>query len=81
MKSRLRKHHILRLQQGSCSIEAGFIWADLLTNLERIADHCANIRETMEEDLTLGIHQDLPGRDPDFEGKFAAYSEKYLKQL
>lgn len=81
MKSRLRRHHILRLQQGSCSIEAGFIWADLLTNLERIADHCANIRETMEEDPTLGIHQDLPGMDPDFESKFAAYSEKYLAPL
>ena len=43
LKEKLRIHHILRLQQGSCSIETGFIWSDLLTALERIGDHCSNI--------------------------------------
>ena len=43
LKEKMRVHHILRLQQGSCSIETGFVWSDLLTALERIGDHCSNI--------------------------------------
>ena len=43
LKEQLRARHILRLQQGSCSIETGFVWTDLLTSLERISDHCSNI--------------------------------------
>ena len=43
LKEQLRLHHILRLQQGNCSIETGFIWSDLLTALERVGDHCSNI--------------------------------------
>jgi len=43
LKEQLRLRHILRLQQGQCSIEAGFIWSDLLTGLERVGDHCSNI--------------------------------------
>ena len=43
LKEKLRVHHILRLQQGSCSIETGFVWSDLLTSLERVGDHCSNI--------------------------------------
>ena len=43
LKEKLRVHHILRMQQGSCSIESGFVWSDLLTALERVGDHCSNI--------------------------------------
>ena len=43
LKEQLRLRHILRLQQGNCSIETGFIWSDLLTGLERVGDHCSNI--------------------------------------
>ena len=43
LKEKLRIHHILRLQQGSCSIEVGFVWSDVLTNLERVADHLVNV--------------------------------------
>ena len=43
LKEKLRVHHILRLQQGTCSIETGFVWSDLLTALERVGDHCSNI--------------------------------------
>ncbi len=42
-KEQLRTSHIRRLQRGECSIEAGFVWSDLLTNLERTSDHCSNI--------------------------------------
>ena len=43
LKEQLRTRHILRMQKGDCSIDAGFAWSDLLTNLERTADHCSNI--------------------------------------
>ncbi len=43
LKEKMRVHHILRLQQGLCSIETGFVWSDLLTALERVGDHCSNI--------------------------------------
>ena len=43
LKEQMRTRHILRMQQGMCSIEAGFVWSDLLTSLERVSDHCSNI--------------------------------------
>jgi phosphate:Na+ symporter len=42
-KEQLRTWHIHRMQQGNCTMDAGYIWSDLLTNLERTADHCCNI--------------------------------------
>ena len=46
LKEQMRTRHILRMQQGHCSIEAGFVWSDLLTNLERTSDHCSNMSAT-----------------------------------
>lgn len=43
LKELLRMRHILRLQKGECSISTGFVLADVLTNLERVSDHCSNI--------------------------------------
>ena len=39
----LKNNHIERLNQGECSVVAGTVFMDMLTNLERIADHCTNI--------------------------------------
>lgn len=39
----IRARHIHRLQQGECTVQLGFILGDLLTNLERVSDHCSNI--------------------------------------
>ncbi len=39
----IKSHHITRLQSGNCTIELGFILQDLLTNYERVSDHCSNI--------------------------------------
>ncbi len=50
----IRKNHIHRLQTGICTIELGFILSDLLTNLERISDHCANIAGTLVEGSRSG---------------------------
>ena len=43
LKERIRKNHIKRLQRGECNAEAGFVLSDLLTNLERVSDHCSNV--------------------------------------
>ena len=39
----MKSHHIDRLQQGVCTLNQGFVFNDLLTNFERVADHCSNI--------------------------------------
>ena len=59
LKETLRTRHILRLQKGECSVDAGFVWSDLLTNLERVADHCSNISGCVLDTAghTLNIHQ------------------------
>ncbi|MBQ3241665.1 MAG: Na/Pi cotransporter family protein [Oscillospiraceae bacterium] len=43
MKNELRARHISRLQAGECTIHNGFVFSDLITNFERVADHCSNI--------------------------------------
>ena len=43
LKAELKIRHIQRLKEGTCTIELGFILSDLLTNYERISDHCSNI--------------------------------------
>ena len=82
LKEQLRTRHILRMQQGTCSIEAGFVWCDLLTDLERTSDHCSNIAgcvlDAAKHDLNL--HETLRaarGSDPDFRRAYQQYAEKY----
>ncbi|WP_124099351.1 Na/Pi cotransporter family protein [Ruminococcus sp. Marseille-P6503] len=43
LQTKLKSRHVKRLQKGMCTIELGFIFTDLLTNLERVSDHCSNI--------------------------------------
>ena len=82
LKEQLRSRHILRLQRGVCSIEAGFVWSDLLTNLERVSDHCSNIAGCVIEMSRekLALHEYLDGLKAD-SGEFAelykSYSIKY----
>ena len=82
LKEAMRATHISRLQQGECTIEGGFVWNDLLTNLERISDHCSNIAgcviDTAERNLNL--HESLRNareNDAEYEVMFVHYSEKY----
>lgn len=82
LKEKLRTNHILRLQQGQCGIEAGFIWSDLLTNLERVSDHCSNIAGCMI-DMSAGnlnLHESLRTFRNDtneYTKQFNSYSNKY----
>ena len=49
LQGELRARHILRLKDGRCTLELGFVLADILTSMERIADHCSNIALSMLE--------------------------------
>ncbi|MEG0259048.1 MAG: Na/Pi cotransporter family protein [Lysinibacillus sp.] len=47
MERQLRKRHIKRLNEGTCSGSAGIVFADIISNLERIGDHASNVAETI----------------------------------
>ena len=49
MERKLRKNHIVRLNNGICTGSAGVIFVDLISNLERVGDHAANIAESVIE--------------------------------
>lgn len=49
LSTELKGRHVKRLRDGNCSIELGFVWNDILTNCERVSDHCSNIAVTMIE--------------------------------
>jgi phosphate:Na+ symporter len=82
LKEALRSRHIQRLQQGNCTISAGFIWSDLLTNLERVSDHCSNIAGCVLDiaHRNMNLHESLRAvrRDsPEYEAQYNHYAEKY----
>ena len=82
LKEQMRTRHILRMQRGACSIEAGFVWSDLLTDLERISDHCSNIAGCVLDAAqhNLNLHETLRTvrrEDADFRTRLAADAEKY----
>lgn len=83
MKELLRTRHIDRLRRGACSIEAGFVWSDLITNMERVSDHCSNIAgcviDAKEQNMNLHESLKLLRSDSEFyKEKYTAYSKKYL---
>lgn len=80
LKESLRTNHILRMQQGGCGIEVGFVWSDLLTNLERVSDHCSNIAGCVT-DISLGnlnLHESVKDIKNDKE-KYREHLEQYSK--
>ena len=82
LKEQLRTRHILRLQQGACTIGTGFAWSDLLTDLERTADHCSNIAGSIIDAAggAMNPHRslrELRSGGADFSARFNRYREKY----
>ena len=82
LKDELRTRHIQRLQLGQCSIQVGFVWADLLTNLERISDHCSNIAacvmDTAEHNMNLHESvRSIKAGGSNFRENYHSYKEKY----
>ena len=83
LKTTLRNRHISRLKKGECSVEAGFIWADLLTDIERTSDHCSNIAVSIMDAHAhnMNAHQSLRNLkegNPAFLEMLDDYSRRYL---
>ena len=83
LKENIRRGHIVRLQKSECTIEHGFVLSDILTNLERVSDHCSNIAGCLIE-MTKNDALDLHGYLHDvkigsegFNKLYAEYTEKY----
>lgn len=79
----LKKRHVSRLRKNECTIEMGFVLSDLLTNLERVSDHCSNIAICMIEiahesfDTHSYIQELKLSHDKEFNESVQKFSEKY----
>ena len=84
----LRSNHILRLRRGQCNVESGFVFLDVLGNLERISDQCSNIgvhtvtaygHETYSEhDYIRYLHE---GHDERYSKEYKSVYEEYFSRL
>ncbi len=77
----MKVHHVERLQNGTCTILQGYVFNDLLTNFERVSDHCSNIAVAMLE-LSLGAfdtHEYLEQLRRKRSENFQQYSAWYQK--
>ena len=82
LKTLLRNNHIVRLRDGSCTVETGFIWSDLITNFERVSDHCSNVAVGIIDisEHTMNAHEvikTLKAGNAHYSDKYEEYSEKY----
>ena len=80
--AKIRANHIRRLQKGACTIEGGFILADLLNNYERVSDHCSNIAVAIieVEHDSFDTHKYLNGvkyGNSVFNDIYDAYEKRY----
>ncbi len=82
LTAQMKSNHIARLQRGICTIEMGFIFSDLLSNYERISDHCSNIAVAVIEVIhnSFDTHKYLHGvryGNNEFNSIYDGYQEKY----
>ena len=82
LKTLLRNNHIARLRGGSCTVETGFIWSDLITNFERVSDHCSNVAVGIIDisEHTMNVHaviKTLKSDSAHYSKKVEEYSRKY----
>lgn len=82
LKEQLRTNHILRMQDGKCTAQVGFVWADIMTNLERVSDHCSNIAGCVIDSAehNLNVHSSLRETrrgSREYMDLFRMYTEKY----
>lgn len=88
----LRERHVERLKTGECTVEVGTQFLELLTNLERISDHCSNaavrvIHQVAEKDSLVRsdihayLHQLHQGGSPQFDQLFSQATEKYYQPI
>lgn len=84
LSKKLKMRHITRLRDGECTIELGFVLSDLITNFERISDHCSNVAIALIQSRTDGyeaheyiseLHRES---NPQFQKEYRAFREKYI---
>lgn len=82
LKDELKSRHVDRLQKGECTIQLGFVFSDLLTNIERVSDHCSNIAVyTIKQDSDkLDTHKYLKKVRDAAIGNFAKEYNEYEKK-
>lgn len=80
--SEIKNRHIERLQKGNCTIELGFVLTDLLTNYERVSDHCSNVAVAVLESKhgTFETHEYLNNIRSDGTGSFGRLYEEYSER-
>lgn len=83
LRKELKDRHIKRLQKGQCTTELGFVYTDILTNYERVSDHCSNIAVSMLQlsensfDTHEYLHDVKYTGDRSFTEQFEANKKKY----
>ncbi|MBR4578945.1 MAG: Na/Pi cotransporter family protein [Oscillospiraceae bacterium] len=79
----MKLHHINRLQDGSCTLGQGYVFNDLLTNFERVADHCSNIAVAMIEieSDSFDTHEYLESVREMKSEKYQHYLDEYSKKF
>lgn len=81
LHAKVKRHHVKRLQNGSCTIELGLDLEDLITNYERTADHCSNIAVSLiqlqKDEFETHEYLEEYRKDSKFESMFKEYKAKY----
>lgn len=83
LKDAIKRNHIIRLQKSECSIEHGFVLADLLNNFERVSDHCSNIGGCVIEISSfdaMDLHKylaEIRAGSENYEEKYKEFKAKY----
>ena len=83
LRDQIKLQHVLRLQKSECTIEHGFVLSDILTNLERVSDHCSNIAGClveMSKHEALDVHDYLhkvKAGGMEYDALYNSYMDKY----
>ncbi|MEG1436609.1 MAG: Na/Pi cotransporter family protein [Oscillospiraceae bacterium] len=87
LNSQLKTRHIERLRKGNCTTEMGFVFSDIITNYERIADHCSNIAICLIQinENNYNTHDYIiklrDSNDTNFDKQYELFSDKYRLSL
>ncbi len=87
MKSTFKERHVARLQEGLCTIELGFVFNDLITNYERVSDHCSNIavstiqRNTAKQDAHKYLRSIKKDENGAYSVLYKEFEKKYLADI
>ena len=82
LRDKIKLNHIVRLQKSECTIEHGFVLSDILTNFERVSDHCSNVGGCVVEisrydALEMHKYNRRKHKNDDYDRLYKEYSLKY----